>query len=63
MTTVEVRLIRLEGVYEHLATKADIADLRSEMLIANQETSNDQRPAYLANGAGSQIDGGRPRQP
>jgi hypothetical protein len=37
MTTVEARLSRLEGVYEHLATKADIAELRSEMLSANAE--------------------------
>lgn len=31
MTSVEQRLTRLEAVYEHLATKADIADLRAEM--------------------------------
>ncbi len=31
MTTVEQRLTRLEAVYEHLATKADIADLRAEL--------------------------------
>ena len=31
MTTVEQRLTRLEAVYEHLATRADIADLRAEM--------------------------------
>ena len=31
MTTSEQRLTRLEAVYEHLATKADIADLRAEM--------------------------------
>ena len=31
MATVEQRLTRLEAVYEHLATKADIADLRAEM--------------------------------
>ena len=31
MTTSEQRLTRLEAVYEHLATKADIADLRTEM--------------------------------
>ena len=31
MTTVEQRLTRLEAVYEHLATKADIANLRAEM--------------------------------
>ena len=33
MTTVEQRLTRLEAVYEHLATKADIADLRAEMKV------------------------------
>ena len=27
--TPEERLARLEGVYEHLATKADLADLKS----------------------------------
>ena len=31
MTTVEQRLTRLEAVYEHLSTKADIANLRAEM--------------------------------
>ena len=31
MTTVEQRLTRLEAVYEHLATKADIADLLAEL--------------------------------
>ena len=31
MTTSEQRLTRLEAVYEHLATKADIANLRAEM--------------------------------
>ncbi|MXZ90092.1 MAG: hypothetical protein F4W95_06655 [Chloroflexi bacterium] len=35
-TTVEERLARLEGGYEHVATKADIAELRSE--IARMET-------------------------
>ena len=35
MTTVEQRLTRLEAVYEHLATKADIADLRAEMKADN----------------------------
>ena len=34
MTTSEERLSRLEGVYEHLATKADIADLRTEFQTA-----------------------------
>ena len=31
MTTVEQRLTRLEAVYEHLPTKANIADLRAEL--------------------------------
>ena len=33
MTTVDERLARLEGGYEHLATKADVGDVRAE--IAN----------------------------
>ena len=42
MTSVEERLSRLEGVYDHLASKADvarvetqIADLRTEMHRVN----------------------------
>ena len=35
--TTEERLARLEGVYEHLATKADISDLKVDM--ANLEAS------------------------
>ena len=31
MTTTEERLSRLEGGYEHVATKADISDLRGEL--------------------------------
>ena len=30
-TTLETRVARLEGAYEHLATKADIANLRTEL--------------------------------
>jgi hypothetical protein len=45
MTTVEARLSRLEGVYEHLATKADIAELRSEMLSANAELRSEMLSA------------------
>ena len=30
-TPIEERMARLEGAYEHLATKADIADLRGEL--------------------------------
>ena len=33
MTTAEERLSRLEGAYDHLATKADVAVLKSD--IAN----------------------------
>ena len=33
MTTADERLARLEGGYEHLATKADVGDVRAE--IAN----------------------------
>ncbi len=33
MTTADERLARLEGAYEHLATKADVAVLKSD--IAN----------------------------
>ena len=29
--TPEERLARLEGVYEHLATKADIAELKADL--------------------------------
>ena len=31
MTTSEERLSRLEGVYDHLASKADVAEVRTEM--------------------------------
>ena len=30
---MEERLSRLERAYEHLATKADLADLRTELLV------------------------------
>ena len=32
MTTTEERLSRLEGGYEHLATKADLANLKADLL-------------------------------
>ncbi len=42
MTTTELteRVARLEGGYEHLATKADLADLRTELRVemARMET-------------------------
>ena len=31
MVTIEERVSRLEGGYEHLATKADVAELRGEL--------------------------------
>jgi F0F1-type ATP synthase membrane subunit b/b' len=45
MTTVESRLSRLEGVYEHLATKADIAELRAEMQSAYGELRAEMQSA------------------
>ena len=32
-TTVEERISRIEGTLDHLATKADIAELRGEMRV------------------------------
>ena len=37
MATVEERLSRLEGGYEHLATRADIADVRAEVADVRAE--------------------------
>ena len=34
MTTMEERLSRLEGGYEHVATKADVAEIKSELNAA-----------------------------
>ncbi len=31
MTTMEERVSRIEGGYEHLATKADLANIRAEL--------------------------------
>ena len=31
MTTIEERVSRLEGAYEHLATKADVQEVRIEI--------------------------------
>ena len=45
MTTLEVRVSRLEGGYEHLATKADVADLKSD--IARVETRLEAKLASL----------------
>ena len=40
MATAEERLIHLEGAYEHLATKADLAEAKGELKtdIASLET-------------------------
>ena len=40
LADLSVRMARLEGAYEHLATKADLADLRSELRVemARMET-------------------------
>ena len=40
MTMVEERVSRLEGAYDHLATKADIADARTEIADARTEIAN-----------------------
>ena len=37
MATVEERVSRLEGAYEHLSTKSDIANLRADMASLKAE--------------------------
>ena len=37
MTTIEERVSRLEGAHEHFATKADIADVKTELAEAKAE--------------------------
>ena len=37
MTTTEERVSRLEGAHEHFATKADIADVKTELAEAKAE--------------------------
>ena len=37
MVTVEERLSRLEGGYEHVATKADVAELKAEIAATRVE--------------------------
>ena len=32
MATIEERLSRLEGAYEHLATKSDLANLKADLI-------------------------------
>ena len=45
MTSLEQRVSRLEGSYEHLATKADIAELRGD--IARVESRLEGKLANL----------------
>ena len=41
MTTEEERLSRLEGVYEHLASKADVAEVKTEIAEVKAEVRTD----------------------
>ena len=47
--TAEERLARLEGVYEHLATKAGLADLKAELKAELHKGLN--RNLYITIGA------------
>ncbi len=40
MVTTEQRVGQLEGAYEHLATKSDVADLRAEMYQLRADMTN-----------------------
>ena len=39
MVTVEERLSRIEGGYEHVATKADVAEIKAEIATARAENA------------------------
>ena len=41
MTTVEERLSRLEGVYDHLASKADVAKVETQIADLRAELKGD----------------------
>ena len=41
MTTVEERLSRLEGVYDHLASKADVAKVETQIADLRTELKGD----------------------
>ena len=41
MTTIEERVSRLEGGYEHLATKADLAALKGDLAALENRISKD----------------------
>ena len=43
----EERIARLEGGYEHLATKADISDVRAELADTRAELKSDIAAAQL----------------
>ena len=48
MTTSEERLSRLEGVYEHLATKADLAEVKADVAEVKAEMAHVATKADLA---------------
>ena len=57
MTTVEERLSRLEGVYDHLATKADMVEVKTGMAHLATKAELAEVKAELArdkNGHGNQ---------
>ena len=56
MTTIEERVSRIEGGYEHLATKADLANLRAELNDKFNDLRGHQTRLVLAL-AGLQIAG------
>ena len=63
MTTDPQRLARLEGAYEHLATKADLKDL--ELRLTGRDRRTDQghgSPDPLAGRSGSGRGRGRRRR-
>ena len=41
MTTVEERLSRLEGVYDHLSSKADVAKVETQIADLRTELKGD----------------------
>ena len=56
MTTIEERVSRIEGGYEHLATKADLANLKAELNDKFNDLRGHQSRLVLAL-AGLQIAG------
>ena len=43
MTMLEERVSSIEGAYDHLATKADVQELRGDMKVAMERVSADFR--------------------